>query len=84
MRSARSLSRNTKLPGHCSYAASRDRVSKTGYRVERSPALELPYLCVDGYDRAPREVKAAVGGLLLGTSVAELEGELVTFARPPT
>jgi len=58
-----------------------DRASPTGYRVERSPALELPYLCIDEYDKSPREVRTAAGALLLGTSVAELEGELVTV-RP--
>jgi len=41
----------------------------------------VAYLCIDEYDKSPREVRAAAGALLLGASVAELEGKLVTV-RP--
>jgi hypothetical protein len=59
----------------------RDRDSPTGYRLRPSPQLDLPYLCLDELSRAPAEVKAAVGALLLGTTRAELEGEVRTI-RP--
>jgi len=68
-------------PGSLLARRQRDRASPTGYRLERSPVLELAYVCIDEYDKAPREVKTAAGGLLLGNSQFELEGELVTV-RP--
>ncbi len=70
-------------PGSLFGRRQRDRTSPTGYRLERSPALDLPVVCLDELDKAPREVKAAAGGLLQGNSVAELEGELVKV-RPIT
>ncbi len=52
-----------------------------GYRVERSPLLELPYACVDEWDKAPAQLRAASGALLLGNASAELEGERIAI-RP--
>jgi hypothetical protein len=55
----------------------RDSSSATGFRVERALPLDLPLLTLDELDKAPPDVKAACGALLLGTTVAEVEGELV-------
>jgi hypothetical protein len=68
-------------PGSLFARRVRDSASATGYRLERSPLLELPYVCVDEWDKAPSEVRAAAGGLLLGSTAAELEGERFTI-RP--
>ena len=38
-------------------------------------------MCVDEFDKAPRELQAAAGGLLLGNAALELEGERVEI-RP--
>lgn len=69
-------------PGSLFARRHRDRASTTGYRLERSPLLDLPYACIDEWDKAPRDVRAAAGGLLLGNAAAELEGE--RFAIRPT
>jgi DNA-binding transcriptional ArsR family regulator len=58
-----------------------DSKSPTGFRLERSPVLDLSYLCLDELDKASREVKAAAGALLLGTTQAQLEGAVRTI-RP--
>ncbi|HLB18456.1 MAG TPA: hypothetical protein VK613_04925, partial [Gaiellaceae bacterium] len=68
-------------PGSLFARRARDRQSPTGYRLERSPLLQLSYACVDEWDKASREVQAAAGGLLLGNSAGELEGERLTI-RP--
>jgi DNA-binding MarR family transcriptional regulator len=52
-----------------------------GFRVERSPLLGLPFVCVDEWDKASRDLRAAAGGLLLGNATAELEGERLVI-RP--
>jgi hypothetical protein len=67
-----------------SLVARRDRDSRaaTGWRVNRSPPLGLPYLCVDEWEKAALAVQAAAGGLLLGNAVDELEGE--RFELRPT
>jgi len=68
-------------PGSLVGRREKDGGSATGWRAEPSPALELPYLCIDEWDKASREVQAAAGGLLLGDSADELEGERVKI-RP--
>jgi Mn-dependent DtxR family transcriptional regulator len=60
----------------------RDGKAATGWRVERSPALASPYLCVDEWEKAAVAVQATAGGLLLGNAVDELEGE--RFELRPT
>jgi hypothetical protein len=55
--------------------------SATGWRVESAPALALPFLCIDEWDKASREVQQAAGGLLHGMTADELEGERVEL-RP--
>jgi hypothetical protein len=62
-------------PGSLVGRRDRDSSSATGWRLERSPLLELPYLCVDEWEKAPREVQAAAGGLLFGETADELERE---------
>ena len=68
-------------PGSLVGRRERDAGSATGWRAEPSPALELPYLCVDEWDKAPRDVQAAAGGLLMGDTADELERERVEI-RP--
>jgi hypothetical protein len=45
-----------------------------GWRVERSPILDLPFVCIDEWDKGPQALQAAAGGLLMGDTVDELEG----------
>lgn len=52
-----------------------------GYRLERSPLLELPFVCIDEWDKAPEQVRRVASGLLLGQTAAELEGEEIAV-RP--
>lgn len=59
-----------------------DAAGATGWRVERSPMLALPFVCIDEWGRASRELQAAAGGLLLGATADELEGE--RFELRPT
>jgi hypothetical protein len=80
VRAVRTL-RLTDTPGSILGRRIRDRDSPTGYRLAPSPQLDLAYLCLDELNRAPLEVKAAVGALLLGTTRVELEGEVRTI-RP--
>ena len=56
------------------------RETATGWRVERSPTLALPYLCIHEWLRASRELQAAAGGLLLGATADELESERFEIA----
>jgi hypothetical protein len=46
----------------------------TGWRVERSAILDLPFVCIDEWDKGPQALQAAAGGLLMGDTVDELEG----------
>jgi MarR family len=58
-----------------------DRESATGYRVRTSSLLELPFACIDEWDKAPEPVRSAASRLLLGHTAAELEGERLSL-RP--
>ena len=80
LQTIRSAFRET--PGSLVGRRERDGQSATGWRVERSPALALPYICIDEWPRASRELQAAAGGLLLGATADELEGE--RFELRPT
>ena len=51
------------------------------WRLETSRLLELPFACLDEWDKADEDVRRAAGKLLLGQSVAECEGERVRM-RP--
>jgi hypothetical protein len=59
-------------PGSLVGRRERDGASATGWRVESSPLVAMPYLAVDEWDKASREVQQAAGGLLLGATVDEL------------
>jgi len=48
--------------------------SKDGWKVQVSPRLQLPFLCLDEWDKADEEVRREAGKLLLGHTVLELEG----------
>ncbi|HYB31303.1 MAG TPA: hypothetical protein VEF89_32235 [Solirubrobacteraceae bacterium] len=52
-----------------------------GWRPISAPHLELPFVCLDEYDKAPGELRAACGGLLLGAAEADHEG-LPVRVRP--
>ncbi|HEX6490807.1 MAG TPA: hypothetical protein VF002_05490 [Gaiellaceae bacterium] len=52
-----------------------------GYRFEPSPMLGLPFACIDEWDKADEQTRRMGSGLLLGKTVAELEGEEL-FVRP--
>ncbi len=62
-------------PGSLVGRRERDARSATGWRVEPSPVLALPYLALDEWDKAARDVQAAAGGLLMGDTADELERE---------
>jgi hypothetical protein len=59
----------------------RDSDSPTGFRLGSPPLLDLCYVTLDEFEKAPPDVKAAAGLLLLGSTTAEHEGELRTI-RP--
>ncbi|HEX6490805.1 MAG TPA: hypothetical protein VF002_05480 [Gaiellaceae bacterium] len=48
---------------------------KDGFRFERPPLFELPFACVDEWDKAEQETRRAASALLLGKTVGELEGK---------
>jgi hypothetical protein len=79
LQAIRSLPHET--PGSVLGRRIRDRASQSGYRLQVAPQLELSYVCLDELERAKPGVKAAAGALLLGTTRAELEGEVCTI-RP--
>lgn len=71
----------TETPGSMVGRRQPDRAHPSGYRFDRSPLLDLPYVCVDEWDKAPKDVKSAASGLLLGNTVIEQEGERLVI-RP--
>jgi hypothetical protein len=80
LQAIRSAYRET--PGSLIGRRERDGASATGWRVERSPTMTLPFVCVDEWARGSRELQAAAGGLLLGATADELEG--TRFELRPT
>ncbi len=61
----------------------RDAQSPTGWRVEPSPVLSLPYVAIDEWDKASAAVQAAAGGLLMGDTADVLERERFEIRPTP-
>jgi hypothetical protein len=68
-------------PGSLMARRERSSESETGYRVDVSPLLALPFACIDEWDKAPDQVRMAASRLLLGHTATELEGERLAL-RP--
>lgn len=68
----RLLSRET--PGSI---VARRRQSAGRWTIERSALMDLPLLCLDEYDKAPDDVRREAGSLLLGSTLPDLEDQVV-------